>query len=746
MAFGIKYRFRFEDVNGVLHTVNIVKDGYSGSITTRPLGGSPVIRMQENGPFHATSVNLKLECHTDGEFTDLYTSDPHGLRVDIYRGGTLSAGGTLVWTGFIATEIYAEPDIAPPYDVDVTATDGLGALKEYTFEAAGGGVSLRSHLQTILAKTGQNLVLNTASALREYAGTAIEFMDEELIDLDFLAGENCYDVLGKILDTLHATITQVQGQWLIIRETDAVVSSGSISVIRSTTRGDQPSSSASMSIGASVGKMGTARMWPVGYLTRRISPAKREMTVRAPWHPKDGAPAIEDWTGNGETSAGSTWRYLGHLGGTGDLHTAFGLLNFNRDLVVSVHAGALWANSSLSGAPYLKVLASWNSGGETKYFDPESGWNTSAAAGDEISVKNTIFGSDTALAKKYEVTIPHPGDPNPGTLMVYAVGHEIEVCRIEVSFDLGKGYEDHIVINNGARGDGGTKEILGGRRITENNMPLIFVAGVWYGGPSTGVPTFSDGSNSQKDFMSLTALSYAKSLMASRIETTGTIDVPSGMTCPPIMILHHSMYSLFQTYEWDIRKADLSFKALSLPTATLSVESESVTSIPDNTAVSGGSTSSGGGVSWGSTSSNKSPLTVDGTTKTVLLEDWSELPNVSSSDNGKVLMVVDGAWAKGEGSAFNGGEITQDLWLHTGGANYGSKLWIGDKGSGDGYVYLHEDTDDHLKIYADKGISFQVGSGYSVDVPGYAKYVLLQSESQMPASPDSETLYLIPET
>ena len=61
-----------------------------------------------------------------------------------------------------------------------------------------------------------------------------------------------------------------------------------------------------------------------------------------------------------------------------------------------------------------------------------------------------------------------------------------------------------------------------------------------------------------------------------------------------------------------------------------------------------------------------------------------------------------------------GGELTGDLWLHTGSANYGSKLWFGDKGSGDGYAYIHEDTDDHLHIHADKGIKLSTGNNYGV--------------------------------
>ena len=61
-----------------------------------------------------------------------------------------------------------------------------------------------------------------------------------------------------------------------------------------------------------------------------------------------------------------------------------------------------------------------------------------------------------------------------------------------------------------------------------------------------------------------------------------------------------------------------------------------------------------------------------------------------------------------------GGELTGDLWLHTGDSNYGSKLWFGDKGNGDGYVYLTEDTDNHLSIYADKGLKLATGSNYDI--------------------------------
>ena len=220
MAYGIKYRFRFWSEHGVLHTVNLLQDGYSGTVTERPLGKAPVIRMQDNGTFRSTSCNLTLECQVDSEFADLYTSDPREFRIDVFRGGTLSAGGELVWQGFVATEIYAEPDIAPPYDVDITATDGLGVLKEYDFEAQG-LQKVRDLFKYFLNKTGiDNATINIATTTTPVPVTSAAMFDSTSINMDYMVGENCYDVFDELLRSLHLTVTQFKGNWLLIHETD----------------------------------------------------------------------------------------------------------------------------------------------------------------------------------------------------------------------------------------------------------------------------------------------------------------------------------------------------------------------------------------------------------------------------------------------------------------------------------------------------------------------------------------------
>lgn len=587
MAYGIKYRFRFDSIHGVMYTVNLLKDGYSGSITVRPLGASPIIRMQENGPFRATSCNLKLECQDDGEFAELYTSDPNEFQVQVFRGGTLSAGGTLVWEGFIATEIYSEPDIAPPYDVDVTATDGLGILKEHTF-AASGALTLREHLKALLSKTGHTRAVNAACMIRESSGTAVGFMDNELINLDHMAGENCYDVLGKLLDTLHATITQTHGEWLIIRETDVVMASGGLlSVIRSTRNTSQASTSTTMAVGASVGQMGSAQMWPVGFLTRAVVPAKNEITVRAPWFSKNAAPSVADngWTA-GTNCTFNTNRYtLGSAAVAGRVSMTLNASIFTYSLKVTVRASRRQTTVQGSVIPgSFTVKAAWYSTNDSTwhYWHEEDGWGTtSPSSSNRIAVDRTNEGNDVSYCEVHEITIPAADDPGAGILSIAIDGVSIDVYDITVEYNLGKGYEDRIVIDNNARGTGGTVEIMGGRRTASNPVDIWFLSGVFYTSNTT-TPTFSDYVNSGKDFITLTALSYAKAVAGRRIETRGVLDFPDTMTYAPIMIYHHSMWSVMSKYDWNLKEEEINFTAVSLPTAVLDVDSETITGIPED--------------------------------------------------------------------------------------------------------------------------------------------------------------------
>lgn len=144
-----------------------------------------------------------------------------------------------------------------------------------------------------------------------------------------------------------------------------------------------------------------------------------------------------------------------------------------------------------------------------------------------------------------------------------------------------------------------------------------------------------------------------------------------------------------------------------------------------------GSSGGGGGGSTVSISGLKSTgmsiatVTIDGVANTIKdgltwgTYDDTEKTVTLTLNNQQYTLCVDGyAGGGGDYLPITGGTLTGDLRMKPTNSNYGSKIRFGD---GD-YVYLYEDTDDHLTIYANKGITLSTGSGYGIEI-GNAKLI-----------------------
>lgn len=604
MVYGIKYKFRFDSANGVLYTVNLLKDGYSGDVTVRPLGKSPVIRMQEDGVFRATSCNLVLECQTDGEFAELYTSDPLKYRIDIFRGGTIGVAGTKIWSGFVATEIYSEPDIAPPYDVNITATDGLGVLKEYTFESRG-LQKVREQIGFFLRKTGLDQGLYCAASMGPTSGTPVTLFDSVSINMDYMVGENCYDVFAELLRSFHLTVTSYGGKWLILRETDVagkLNSSGALSVYDVPSRAGSSSSTTSTTLSdakKTIGQMGATGidLWPVGYLTRRVVPAKNEVTIEAPWHKGSVTPSIKDgaWTTDGPVTHYADPGYY-KLGGKvnnvwhdGSIGAQFQFASFNNDLVVTVRfnrSPGTWG-ARPTATRRIRLGVSWIQGGVQYLYNDDDGWvqSTGEIYVDTIDVDRSYNNSahDPALARDLSFSIPGYGTNSSGQLTVVIFGLGVDVYDATVELGLSNGYKDIIVIDNNARGKGGSYVITGGRALNGYVEATNFYNGlfVWTNYPETAVYDWADNRQYGVNFVSLAALDYALSFASSRIELSGRFDLPSELTLPPVVLDLRSVLYQIKTYDWDLKEDEVSFTAVSTPASSITVDSETVISIPN---------------------------------------------------------------------------------------------------------------------------------------------------------------------
>ena len=758
MAYGVKYRFQLESYNKTVYRVDLLEDGYSGTITTRPLGKAPVLRMQDADPFRSTSCDLVLECQSDGEYIDLYTTDPFHFKVEVYRIDD-NDGAWIIWRGYVPTEIYSEPDIAPPYDVRITATDGIGLLKEYTFEAVG-AKSIRAHICDLLEKTGDSApMFYYATKLSVYQSTEVAFMDDALIDLDYLAGKNCYDVLKEILVSLRSVLIYRGSHWLIVREVDVQMSSaGMLTAVQCITSNPYyVPSSTTVKEGKSVGQMGVADMWPVGYLTRRVVPAKKAVRVRAPWHYVNGYPEVSSngWTVVENASFDSTNK-LYHIGtrsqsvatGKGSVRSSKTLFRFmdNFKVVIKANAHSVYGNDVEIGH-YVRVDVSWAplSGSGTSYWSSTYGWNDdSSSEGETITVEETNESHDPNACKVVEVLFPPVPDNNTGLLTIKVNGALVDVYDIAVLPATVAGYEDNILIDNGARGEAEMIDVFGGRLMSSNFINLDFYQGIFFhtDGQASGPDTqFSDLMNIGKDFMSLTALAYAREVAAPRIEISGKLnheyDTALGMPAP--FIKSHGVWALMKSYDWDMMTEDVSFTAVTLPSVLLDVEDEIINSIAPEGGISGGSSSGSGGGGGGGGSYTLpiasastlggvkvgTGLSIDSTTGVLTANGGGyTLPIASANTLGGIKvgsgLSIDALTGvlSALANAFNGGEITQDLWLHTGGDDYGSTLFFGDKNGSTGFAYIKEDSDDHLTIYGRMGVTIAAGEGGSVVIQG----------------------------
>lgn len=620
MAFATKYLFKFNSIHGVEHQIHIQKDGYSGAVIQRPLGRSPKLMKRKNGPVCGTSLELYAECQVDGEFAEMYTSNPKEWKVLLYRGASL------VWQGFVSPELYSEPSIAPPYDVQIVATDGLGELKLYRYPAQG-LKALKTILSDLLSVTGLSLNLHIISSLAVAQSSALNFFRRR-INLDFMEDETYYDVLTRLLDSLHMTITLYKNQWYLVRETDVVISSaGNVDEIAITPGGTESEIWETLRITA--GQMGVANMWPIGNLSTKIEPAKRSIKLQMPWHITNlfSNPNMEtdsDWTKNSTTKV--RYNYQGHGGYAlgkinaldssayiwGEISQPISVKKLTNALTVSARIYSSIGGTLTSPHPRVACYAIFtptDSSNPTKYWYGGYWKDSAPSSYDQLEPQSPTDNGNfedgcVEAASTYEWSIQGLGANYPGILRIIFGGDYVRVYAAALTVELfNKGYEDIININNGARGDGETLELIGGR-VTEDVINIGALQGIWVSNSANNAETsFTDSHwTTGRDFLSLTALGHAMSIADERIRTEGKLDIPSGMTYLPF-VLKTTIDHLVETYEWDIAADEFSFSALTLPAVALTVESEVVRELTGGTSggTSSGSGSSGGGGGTGGT-------------------------------------------------------------------------------------------------------------------------------------------------
>lgn len=609
MPYLPKYRFRFEATNGDLYTIDVLKDNYFGDIIQRSLGRAPVLKRERNGHICGSSLEFYPECQIDGEFAEFYTSDPlmFQVQLEMMSPDEESYSGIL-FKGFISPEIYSEPDIAPPYDVQVIATDGLGELKRYLFELSG-RQTLEATFQHILSKTGNGIGYHsnnrTLSAGGNYTVPAAKFLENAKIDTDFLSGKTCYEALELILDSIDADIfSWFAGYWQILRETD--VESGA-NITYSTSQNGAQYDITTPAIG--FGSMRSFGFWPVGQMETEIKPACKRLMVKTDAIYKDGFvnPDMNSATGWSMSNAsydsnldaikitsqyGSVWqKVFFRTRIVRPLKLAIAVRQYRQTSSSPSSAGTVGVIirktvTGIGGTTFLHYLAKdafgeyyWEPNSTTLSFDlPAPAYGETESDCKKIEIILPISNDTSTAADDIEVLIQRNSSNIP--LLVHS-------ASLRVANEIA-GYQDIFVIDNGAREEADDVDTLFLPSLTGHyNTPAEFMQNILYGADDTAIDIFTQ-----------VGTDYAKGCALPRLLKRGTLNIPSALTVVPIVFRDSSGNNyIVRTLEWDLKNSEMSVEILSLPAVSVTISEQQVTEVvyKGGTASSSGSSSGGSG-------------------------------------------------------------------------------------------------------------------------------------------------------
>ena len=605
-SYGTIYEFRFDDINGDDVDIFIAKKNYTGSVTRRALGRTPILKRERSGNILGTSLEIYAECRVDGEFAQLYTSSADEFRVEVYKRRNL------LWTGFVSPELYSEPDIAPPYDVQIIATDGLGELKDALFSQD--LLSLHNHLDNILEHTGLALPIGIVSSLswddHQVNHSPYTLLTDLGVDLSNRIDDSCYDVLQDILRSLNACITQQGGGWLVIRESDLYDNVENLSPV-------------------SFGSVNNAEWWPIGNLSSEIIPAKKRLTLVQENKYRENllTPIYTGVAGGWDLTSGVFYDDIekGYIIPSSSdsisyaidfrsypLQTQLRLTlrarSISRDGIreeASKMSLTIMMAGSVNGTSGVYHLTpdflSDNDRTQMKWFGGDKlgfirSWGAPRASEGEPAIQDIVViiplynNGVNKYAEADQLTIEISNAPNsPYRLCIYDA-----ILEADQQYPGVKVVAD---IANDAREE--DSEINVAMATSPDPMLEATMYGQLRG--DGGIIGFYTPASSASDLLSFLVRDYAMQVALPRMRYRGKLNVPS-LAYPriPMLFERDNTYYFLNTYSYDLLNSELEVELISIPNAQVQIESETVTELPSSG--SGSASSSGGSTEGGGTS------------------------------------------------------------------------------------------------------------------------------------------------
>ena len=227
MAFATKYSLTWADVENVEWEVYFQVDPWAGAVTELTPGATPLVLTWNQSEKYQVIVGSSADIQMVYEtaIDDLFTDKSQFVKVLVRRNSEN------MWHGFITPGQYHRQFNQPKHYVTLTATDGLGELKNIKFEDGSGDPYFYqaeeiTALYNCLAKTGLPSGISEGIGIYEDnqdSTVADSPLDQTYIYPDMYWDEqtdergNCDVVVEDILRKYGATVRQDNGGWLLLR-------------------------------------------------------------------------------------------------------------------------------------------------------------------------------------------------------------------------------------------------------------------------------------------------------------------------------------------------------------------------------------------------------------------------------------------------------------------------------------------------------------------------------------------------
>lgn len=215
------------------HKIEIYERGYDGDPEEiKAAGFAATLKLNSSGDdrfsvIRPTELVFRAIDQENFKYVDLFAEDERQFLIKYFRDD--GNGYVLRWLGYLQPFLYSEPYIPQPYTVEITATDGLGNLKDFDFVDKSGNKFSQGTYLTFICEALKKLDLDITliSGVNLFEDSMTQTSTDDPLEQASIATNIYYnnegvakkfdEVLKNILSELGAAISQADGKWIVFR-------------------------------------------------------------------------------------------------------------------------------------------------------------------------------------------------------------------------------------------------------------------------------------------------------------------------------------------------------------------------------------------------------------------------------------------------------------------------------------------------------------------------------------------------